>query len=48
MYRQWKFPRATGFFFLSAISLIFAFRFVNVLRYIFKLTYLLFAGELPV
>jgi len=40
----WKFPRATGFFFLSAISLIFAFRFVNVLRYIFKATYILFAG----
>jgi len=40
----WKFPRATGFFFFSAISLIFAFRFVNVLRYVFKATYLLFFG----
>ncbi|CAZ83119.1 unnamed protein product [Tuber melanosporum] len=38
----WKFPRATGFFFFAAISLIFAFRFVNVLRYVFKATYILF------
>jgi hypothetical protein len=41
---QWKFPKATGFFFFSTISLIFAFRYVNVLRYVFKAAYMLFAG----
>ncbi|KAI5797681.1 Reticulon-domain-containing protein [Geopyxis carbonaria] len=40
----WKFPKATGFFFFTAISLIFAFRYVNVLRYVFKAAYMLFAG----
>lgn len=42
---QWKYPRATGFFFFSVISLITAFRFINVLRYVFKAAYLLFACE---
>lgn len=42
---QWKYPRATGFFFFSIISLITAFRFINVLRYVFKAAYLLFACE---
>lgn len=40
----WKFPKATGFFFFTAITLIFAFRYVNVLRYVFKAAYMLFAG----
>jgi hypothetical protein len=40
----WKFPKATGFFFFSTISLIFAFRYVNVLRYVFKAAYMLFAA----
>ena len=44
---QWKFPKATGFFFLSTISLILAFRFVNVLRYVFKASYVLFASRRP-
>jgi len=38
----WKFPKATGFFFFSTISLIFAFRYINVLRYVFKAAYMLF------
>jgi hypothetical protein len=37
----WKFPRATSFIFLSILSTIFAFRFINVLRYVFKAAYLL-------
>ncbi|KAI5848932.1 Reticulon-domain-containing protein [Tricharina praecox] len=40
----WKSPKATGFFFFSTISLIFAFRYVNVLRYVFKAAYMLFAA----
>ncbi|KAA8914546.1 Reticulon-domain-containing protein [Sphaerosporella brunnea] len=39
----WKHPKATGFVFFSTISLIFAFRYVNVLRYVFKGAYVLFA-----
>lgn len=37
----WKFPRATLFIFMSILSTIFAFRFINVMRYIFKAAYLL-------
>jgi len=40
----WKFPRATGAVFLSTILSIIAFRYVNVLRYLFKATYMLFAA----
>lgn len=40
----WKYPKATGFFFFATISLISAFRYVNVLRYVFKAAYMLFAG----
>ncbi|KAH0605877.1 uncharacterized protein H6S33_004334 [Morchella sextelata] len=40
----WKYPRATGFFFFSVISMITAFRFINVLRWVFKGAYLLFAS----
>ncbi|KAF8537593.1 Reticulon-domain-containing protein [Trichophaea hybrida] len=39
----WKFPKATGFFFLSTISVIFAFHYINVLRYVFKGLYMAFA-----
>jgi len=37
----WKFPRATLVIFASLLSTIFAFRFINVIRYIFKAAYLL-------
>jgi hypothetical protein len=40
----WKYPKATGFFFFATISLICAFHYVNVLRYVFKAAYMLFAG----
>ncbi|KAL7276535.1 hypothetical protein RUND412_000458 [Rhizina undulata] len=40
----WKYPRATGFFFFSLVSLILAFHYVNVLRYVFKAAYILFAS----
>jgi len=37
----WKYPRASGLIFTSLLSTILAFRFVNVMRYIFKVAYLL-------
>lgn len=37
----WKFPRATSCIFFSLLSAIFAFRFINVMRYVFKAAYLL-------
>ncbi|KAF8455289.1 Reticulon-domain-containing protein [Kalaharituber pfeilii] len=37
----WKYPRATSFIFLSILSTIFAFRFVNVMRYVLKAAYIL-------
>jgi len=37
----WKYPRASGVIFTSLLSTIFAFRFINVMRYIFKAAYLL-------
>jgi len=40
----WKFPRATGAVFFSTVLSIIAFRYVNVLRYLFKATYMLFAA----
>lgn len=40
----WKYPKATGFCFFATISVICAFRYVNVLRYVFKAAYMLFAG----
>ncbi|KAI5821210.1 Reticulon-domain-containing protein [Pyronema omphalodes] len=40
----WKFPTASGFFFLSTIFTIVAFRYVNVLRYVFKALYMSFGA----
>lgn len=37
----WKYPRASGLIFISLLSTILAFRFVNVMRYVFKAAYLL-------
>jgi len=41
----WKFPRATGITFGVLLSTIVAFHYVNVLRYVFKGMYLLFAAS---
>lgn len=37
----WKYPRASALIFISLLSTILAFRFVNVMRYVFKAAYLL-------
>lgn len=37
----WKYPRGSGLIFMSLLSTILAFRFVNVMRYVFKAAYLL-------
>jgi len=41
----WKFPRATGISFAAALSLIITSGYVNILRYVFKAMYLLFAAS---
>jgi len=40
----WRYPRATAFIAVSVLSTILAFHYVNVLRYVFKGAYLLFAS----
>ncbi|TGZ78158.1 hypothetical protein EX30DRAFT_343539 [Ascodesmis nigricans] len=44
----WKFPKATGICFFSAVATILAFHYVNVLRYVFKAGYMLFAAAAAV
>jgi len=38
----WKFPKATGAAFFLSLSVLVAFRYVNVLRYVFKAAYMTF------